>query len=75
MSKLPILSGAKLVKILCKYYDFKHDRTKGSHLVLIREIPKRLCLSVPNHKELSKGVLLGLLNKAGIEREGLMKRL
>jgi len=71
MSKLPVLSGKQLVKILCKYFGFRHDRTKGSHFVLIRESPAKLCIAVPNHNELAKGTLLSILNKADLSKEDL----
>ncbi len=74
MSKLPVLSGKQLIKILSKI-GFAYDRTKGSHAVLIRETPKKVCISVPLHSELSKGVLLSIINKAGLSREEFEKLL
>lgn len=70
MPKLPVLSGKQLVKALSKC-GFAYIRTTGSHAVLMREIPKKVCISVPLHPELSKGVLLSILKKAEITREEL----
>ncbi|MBI5871789.1 type II toxin-antitoxin system HicA family toxin [archaeon] len=71
--KLPIISGLQLVKLLCKHFGFEHKRTTGSHLVLIRTNPQKICVSVPNHDELAKGTLLSILNKADLSKEDLMK--
>ncbi len=70
MPKLPVLSGKQLVKILSKL-GFVYSRTTGSHAVLIKEVQKKICVSVPLHPELSRGVLLSIINKAGITREEL----
>ena len=52
-SKLPILSGYELNKILSDLR-FKHIRTKGSHKVLRKN---KHILIIPLHKELKKGTL------------------
>ncbi|MDO8556330.1 MAG: type II toxin-antitoxin system HicA family toxin [Nanoarchaeota archaeon] len=75
MAKLPQLSGQQLVKILCKYYHYTYKQTRGSHIILIKEEPIKICISVPNHDELAKGTLLGILHKANITKESLQEKL
>jgi len=53
MSKLPIISAAKLIKILSKlgYYV---DHQTGSHVILRNNKPPFRRLTIPNHKEIAK---------------------
>ena len=69
MSKLPVLSGRELVRILTRA-GFQLDRQKGSHMTLFREHPPAT-LSVPDHSELDRGTLRALLRQAGISPEEL----
>ena len=64
MSKLPILSGLECVKALAKI-GFVVDRQRGSHIILVREEP-RTTISVPDHKELDRGTLRGIIQQAGL---------
>lgn len=72
MPKLPNLSGKELAKILCNRFGFKHARTTGSHLILIKQNPRKICVPVPNHDELAKGTLLSIIKEAGLTREDLL---
>ncbi len=68
MPKLPIISGIAAVKAFCKL-DYEVDHQTGSHIILRqRKYPFRR-LTVPNHKELSKGTLRGLIKQAGLTIE------
>ncbi len=68
MSRLPILSGPEVVKILSKI-GYETDHQTGSHIILRnRETPHRR-LTVPNHKEIAKGTLLAIIKQAGLTRE------
>ncbi len=47
-------------------------RQRGSHMILIK--PGHIAsLSIPDHKELAKGTLRGLLRSAGITSERLIQ--
>ncbi|MBS9387872.1 MAG: type II toxin-antitoxin system HicA family toxin [Aphanizomenon sp.] len=64
MSKLPIISGLECVKALEKI-GFVVDRQRGSHIIMVREEP-RTTISVPDHKELDRGTLRGIIRQVGL---------
>ena len=66
MSKLPLVSGADLIKYL-KRKGFVPTRQKGSHVVL--KSPDGRRVTVPLHNEVDRGTLLAILEEAGISRE------
>ena len=67
MTKLPVDSGKQCVKALAKA-GFLFKRQEGSHMVLRREDP--FCqVTVPDHKDLDRGTLRGILKQAGISPE------
>ena len=70
MSRLPVLSGHKLIKILMKN-GFIPSRQKGSH-VLLRH-PKKRSIVVPLHKEIDKGTLIEIIRQAKLSRKELLK--
>ena len=71
MPKLPIVSGKELVKILGKI-GYEIDHQTGSHIILRhRETHKRL--TVPDHKEISRGTLRAIIKQAGLTREDFEK--
>ena len=49
------------------------DRQHGSHIQLRHEAPPHRRLSVPDHKELSKGLLRALIRDAGLTVEQFRK--
>ena len=65
MSKLPVLSGKELCKILQKS-GYKIDRQTGSHMILRNINPPHRRLSVPNHKEIAKGTLRKIIRESGL---------
>lgn len=67
MPKLPVLSGAELIRTL-KKAGFNVVRQKGSHVSLQKENFKTV---VPLHNELAKGTLLGILKQCGLSKEDL----
>ena len=73
MSKLPVISGRELVRVL-RQVGFELDRRKGSHMILFRPEPKTT-LSVPDHRELDRGTLRALLRQAGVSPEELTRLL
>ena len=71
MPKLPVVSGQDVVRALAKAgFDVHHQ--KGSHIILKQTVPPFARLSVPNHKEIKRGLLSSLLREAGLTREQFM---
>ena len=63
--KLPVVSGEEMVRYLSKQ-GFEAKRQTSSHVVVQKEWR---VFSVPLHRELKKGTLIGILRQAGIEVE------
>jgi predicted RNA binding protein YcfA (HicA-like mRNA interferase family) len=72
--KLPVVSGQDLVRALTKT-GFEVHHQKGSHIILKQTVSPFARLSVPNHKERKRGLLLSLLRDAGITREQFVQLL
>ncbi len=68
MSKLPVLSGKELCRIL-KKIGYKIDRQSGSHMILRNINPPHRRLTVPNHKEIAKGTLRKIIRESGLSVE------
>ena len=66
MTRLPVVSGSELIKILSKHFGFRMLRQKGSHVTLTNDIS---FITVPLHPELDKGTLNAILKDAKIKRE------
>lgn len=69
MPKLPVVSSRDLIKYL-KRKGFEHDHTTGSHHVY--KSNNRL-VSIPERKEVGKGLLLAILEEAGISRDDFIQ--
>ena len=69
MSKLPVLSGRRLVRALEKA-GFVVDRQRGSHVVLFRPDPPTTVI-VPDHRELDRGTLRAILRQAEVTPDQL----
>jgi predicted RNA binding protein YcfA (HicA-like mRNA interferase family) len=67
MRKLPNISGRECVKALEKA-GFMIVRQRGSHISLVREDPFGQVV-VPDHKELDRGTLRGIIRRAGLKVE------
>lgn len=68
MSRLSIISGKALCKIL-KKIGYIEDHQTGSHIILRnRNYPYRR-LSIPNHKEIAKGTLRAIIRQTGLSLE------
>ncbi len=67
MPKLPVVSGANVVKVF-ERAGWRKDRQRGSHVVMLKagEIAS---LSVPQHRELAPGTLRSLIRTAGMTVE------
>ncbi len=66
MPKLPVLSARQVIKAL-ERMGFKIVRQSGSHIHLWNE-EKRILVTVPNHKELAKGTLIGIIKQSKMDR-------
>jgi predicted RNA binding protein YcfA (HicA-like mRNA interferase family) len=65
LSKLPILSGREVVRAFEKI-DYELSHQTGSHMILRRVSPPHRHLSIPNHREVARGTLRGLIRDAGL---------
>ena len=63
--KLPVVSGKEFVKRLKKLgFEFVHQ--EGSHMIIRLNTEPFTKLSIPNHKELDRGLLRSLIKDVGI---------
>ena len=65
MSKLPVISGKRLSKIL-EQIGYLIDHQSGSHLILRQNKAPYRRLTIPNHKEIAKGILRSIIRQAGL---------
>ena len=65
MPKLPVLSGADVIKAL-ERLGFAQVRQRGSHVVLRRGGAGTI---VPLHREVKTGTLAGILRQAGVTQD------
>ncbi len=71
--KLPILSGAKVVKLLSKE-GFSVLGQEGSHVIMSKQVETRkLKPVIPMHRELAVGTLLSIMRQAGMTREEFLQ--
>ena len=69
MSKLKILSGADLCRILEKN-EFIAVRQKGSHIIMQQKTEgTTITVPVPNHSEIKIGTLLSIIRQSKLPRE------
>ena len=68
MSK--IVSGKRVIKILCREFGFYFVSQKGSHVKLSKKVDNnKIVTIIPLHKELSPGTLKGVLELAKINEK------
>jgi len=67
MPKLPVLSARQVIKAL-ERMGFKIVRQSGSHIHLWND-QRRILVTVPNHKELAKGTLNGIIKQSKMNRD------
>ena len=65
MSKLPRISGRECVSALQKVGFYFKRHQEGSHIILRRDNPFAQVV-VPDHKELDRGTLRGIIRQAGV---------
>lgn len=75
MPKVPIINGAKLIKVL-KKNGFVLNRIRSSHHILIHQ-EKQITVSVPVHKgtTLGRGITMAIIKDAGITTEEFLRLL
>ncbi|HEX5315003.1 MAG TPA: type II toxin-antitoxin system HicA family toxin [Candidatus Kapabacteria bacterium] len=66
MRKLRVLSGEEVCSILSRH-GFERMRQTGSHIVM-RNPSEARTVPVPNHKELDRGTLGGIIRQSGLDR-------
>ena len=74
MSRLPRVSGREVVKTLRKI-GYEIDHQTGSHIVLRHSSPPHRRITVPDHKELAKGILRALIRQVGLTVEEFIELL
>ena len=67
MSKLPVISGPRCVRVL-ERAGFYLKRQTGSHLILRRDEPFAQ-VGVPDHKVLDRGTLRAIIRQVGLSIE------
>jgi predicted RNA binding protein YcfA (HicA-like mRNA interferase family) len=70
------LSGAQLVKVLCRDWNYRVVHQEGSHIILQTDSPSHQRISVPNHNPIRVGTLNSIIRAVslhkGIERQQLL---
>ena len=74
MPKLPVLSYLEVIKVLNKI-GYNIDHQTGSHIVLRQDKEPYRRLTIPNHKEISKGTINSIIRQAGLTREEFLNLL
>lgn len=67
VGQLPLVSSDEVTRVLLRC-GFAHLRTRGSHLILVRDHPAAT-VSVPVRRELPRGTLRSILRAAGLSDE------
>jgi len=70
--KLPVVSGKEFIKRM-KKKGFEQVSQEGSHIIIRLNKPPYTKLSVPNHRELDKGLLRALIRDANLTVEEFVK--
>ena len=65
MSRLPVVSGREAVRAFGKL-GYVVDRQRGSHMQLRQPATPHRRLSIPDHRELARGLLRALIRDAGL---------
>ncbi len=78
--KLPRdLSGAELIKLLCKHFGYRRVNQEGSHVILETSEPRQHRISIPDHASLRIGTLNAILRAIatvkGVEKEDILRHL
>ncbi|MGC9436262.1 MAG: type II toxin-antitoxin system HicA family toxin [Methanomicrobiales archaeon] len=74
MPKLPALSYLEVIKALNKI-GYTIDHQTGSHIILRQDKEPYRRLTVPNHREISKGTIRSIIRQAGLTRDEFLNLL
>lgn len=74
MPKLPICSWLEVVKALSGI-GYQIDHQTGSHIILRHKNPPYRRVTVPHHKEISRGTLRAIIREVGLEVDEFIKLL
>ena len=74
MPKLPVLSYLEVIKALNKI-GYNIDHQTGSHIILRQDTEPYRRLTIPNHKEISKGTINSIIRQAGLTRDEFLNLL
>ena len=73
------LSGADLIRTLCRSWGYRIIHQVGSHVILQTEIPTHQRIAIPNHNPLRIGTLNAIIRTVsahkGVERQKLLDTL
>jgi len=72
VSRLPLVSGRALVRALEKV-GYRLDRQRGSHMILRQTVPPFRRITVPDHREISKGTLRAIIRQTGLTVEEFLR--
>lgn len=64
MPSLPVLGGQEVVRVF-ESFGWSVARQKSSHIIMTKE-GETATLSIPNHKEVARGTLRGLIRSANL---------
>ncbi len=73
MVPLPVLSGREVVRAFGRA-GWQLARQRGSHMILVKD-DHIATLSVPDHKEIARGTLRGLVRASGLTVDEFVKLL
>jgi predicted RNA binding protein YcfA (HicA-like mRNA interferase family) len=74
--KWKTVSGKLMIKMLMKQYGFSIVAQRGSHIKLRKTVlHKTITTIVPNHKELARGTISGILDLAHIDEKDFLSKL
>lgn len=68
MSRLPVVSGREVVRAF-EQLGYRVDRQRGSHIQLRQPTAPFRRLTVPDHKEVGRGLLRAPIRDAGLTVE------
>ena len=69
--RMPLLSGREAARVF-ERAGFVFDHQRGSHMIYYREADGRH-LSIPDHRQLGRGILRKLIRQAGLTPEQFVR--
>ncbi len=73
------LSGAELIKRLCKHFAYRRVNQEGSHVILVTDEPRPHRIAIPDHSPLRVGTLNAIIRAVaaakGVSKEDILARM